>query len=431
MIDCLIVGVTFPGLALGALLARAGKRVLLLERRHEAGGRISPWQREGYVSLQGIPRFRYGEKGAFHRICSRLGLSVPLEPLNRAWILDTDDRTRRITLGRLGVLFSEFLSPWDRLRAWQILRTLKGENLEELEETSIEEWFVRNRVKQSLQKVLLALACECTHCADPAVVSAGETLRCFRGIFENRSYLSYPRKGWPDLLRQLQEAAESSGEIRWHARVESIEVREERVLGVRVDGEFVPARCVVAAIPCSQMVGLLPAGSSTPEYLRFCRKTVPSAALIVDLALTQRIFPAKGLWFFLDPPAFGTFLSNLSHLHAPAGKQLATFVCPCSPQDAARPEVIQTLEKKVEANIRKAIPGKETAVEWRRSQVVHMLDSIAIRADQTRKDRPGYRVPRIKGLFLVGDSTCAPGCCWEMEYESVLACFERILAAGG
>ena len=78
-------------------------------------------------------------------------------------------------------------------------------------------------------------------------------------------------------------------------------------------------------------------------------------------------------------------------------------------------------------SICKAIPGKEMAVEWKRSHVVHMLDSIAIRADQTRKDRPGYRVPRIEGLFLVGDSTCAPGVCWEMEYESVLACFERIM----
>ena len=55
MYDFIIVGVTFPGLLLGAMLVQRGKRVLLLERQRVAGGRISPWQREGYLSLQGIP----------------------------------------------------------------------------------------------------------------------------------------------------------------------------------------------------------------------------------------------------------------------------------------------------------------------------------------------------------------------------------------
>jgi phytoene dehydrogenase-like protein len=90
--------------------------------------------------------------------------------------------------------------------------------------------------------------------------------------------------------------------------------------------------------------------------------------------------------------------------------------------------VVKALEKKIEENLRKAIPRAEMAVEWKRSHVVRMLDSVAIQADQTRKDRPGYRVPEVKGLFLVGDSTCAPGACMEMEYESVLACYDRIVA---
>ena len=88
--------------------------------------------------------------------------------------------------------------------------------------------------------------------------------------------------------------------------------------------------------------------------------------------------------------------------------------------------VIQMLEKKIEENLRKAFPPIETAVEWKRSHIVRNLDSIAIRSDQTQKDRPGYRVPQVEGLFLVGDSTGAPGAAMEMEYESVLACYDRI-----
>jgi len=171
---------------------------------------------------------------------------------------------------------------------------------------------------------------------------------------------------------------------------------------------------------------LLPAGATTPEYLQLCKKVEPSAALIIDLALKRRTFNKKGMWFFLDPPAYGAFLSNFYHGHAPAGKQLLTFVCPVSQQEARNHRGMQALEKKIEENLRKAFPPIESAVEWKRSQVVRNLDSIAIRADQTQKDRPGYKVPRVDGLFLVGDSTCAPGATMEMEYESVLACYTRI-----
>ena len=430
MFDCIIIGVTLPGLTLGALLARAGRKVLLLERKQVAGGGISSWAREGFVSLQGIPRVRYGEKGPFFRVAKQLGMDIQLEPLNQAWVLDSDEKLKQITLGRPGVFRGEFLSPWDRIAVLRLLQTMKKESLEELEEASLEEWFVKNKVRTSLQKYFQVLAYESTHCTDLDKISAGETLRCFQKMCQSRSYLSYPRKGWMGILQSLQQEIENSGEIRWTTKVEGIETLDGRAVGVRIPDERIEADCVVCAIPCQQMVRLLPKGVTTKEYINLCKRAEPSAALIVDIALKNKIFHKKGFWFFLDPPSYGTFLSNLSYLHAPAGKQLATFVCPCSQQEARQPGVIQTLERKIEENIRKSCPNKEMAVEWIRSHVVHMLDSIAIRADQTRKDRPGYRVPRIEGLFLVGDSTCAPGCCWEMEFESVLACFGKITGKG-
>lgn len=426
MVDCILLGATIPGMTLGAMLARAGWSVLLLERKRVAGGRAAPWKREGYLSLPGIPRVRYGEKGPFYRICRQLDLKPLLVPLNQAWVLDTDQKVRRITIGKPGVLGAEFFSTWDRFFAWRLLRSLRGETLEDMEEESLEEWFVRNSVRAGLQKYLKVLACESTHCTAPERISAGEVLRCFQKAFLLRSYLAYPRDGWIPILESLEQEIEKHGEIRWQTRVERIVIEEGKVVGVRVGGETLKSRNVVCAMPCQQVVNLLPAEKTTQAFVDLCRKAVPSAALIVDLALKHRIFPKKGLWFFMDPPSYGTFPSNLCHRHAPAGKQLATFVCPCSPEEVKQPEVVRVLEKKIEENLRRAIPRPEMAVEWKRSHAVRMLDSIAIQSDQTRKDRPGYRVPNVKGLFLVGDSTCAPGACMELEYESVLACYERM-----
>jgi len=429
MYDFVLVGVTFPGLLLGAMLVQQGKRVLLLEMQRVAGGGISPWQREGYLSLQGIPRIRYGEKGAFSRVCRQIGLPLHLEPINQAWVLDTDEKLKRITVGKPGPLMADFLSPWDRFTAFRILHSLQNDRLEDLDEISLEAWFLQNKIRFSLQKFFQVLACETTHCTDLDRISAGETLRCFRNATQARSYLAYPKKGWIEILERLQKEVEKNGEIQWEARVERIEVENGKATGVRVRGEHIPAGGVVCAIPCQKMIRLLPRESTTREYHQLCSRVEPSAALIVDIALTHRIFKKKGLWFFLDPPCYGTFLSNLNYMHAPAGKQLATFVCPCSQQEARQPGFIQTLEKKIEQNLRTALPGTEIPVEWIRSHVVRVLDSIGIRADQTRADRPGYTVPGVERLYLVGDSTCAPGPCWEMEYESVLTCYDRILGA--
>ena len=428
MYDCILLGATLPGMTLGAMLARAGWKVLLLEKKRVAGGRAAPWQREGYLSFPGIPRIRYGEKGPFYRVCRHLGLKPLLVPLNQAWVFDTDEKVRRITIGRPGILRADLFSIWDRISALRLLRSLRGETLEDMEEESLEEWFVRNKIRGSLQKYLKIIAYESTHCTDPEKISAGETVRCFQKAFQLRSYLAYPRGGWMPILEKLEQEIEKSGEIRWDTKVERIEIREGRVAGVRIEGETLNAHHVVCATPCQQLIGLLPKDATTKEYRDLCRKAVPSAALIVDFALKHRIFHKKGLWFFMDPPSYGIFLSNLYHRHAPAGKQLVTFVCPCSREEVRQPEVVKALEKKIEENLRKAIPRAEMAVEWKRSHVVRMLDSVAIQADQTRKDRPGYRVPKVKGLFLVGDSTCAPGACMEMEYESVLACYDRIVA---
>jgi phytoene dehydrogenase-like protein len=426
MYDCILLGATLPGMTLGAMLARAGWKVLMLERKRVAGGRAAPWERDGYLSLPGIPRVRYGEKGPFYRICKQLGLKPLLVPMNQAWVFDTDQKVRRITIGKPGIFRTDFFSKWDWFFALRLLRSLKGETLEDMEEESLEEWFVRNNIRGSLQKYFKVLAYESTHCTAPEKISAGETLRCFQKAFRLRSYLAYPREGWIPILEGLEQEIEKHGEIRWRTRVERIEIEDGRVMGVSVGGETLKASHVVCAAPCQQLVSLLPEGATTKEFVNLCEKAVPSTALIVDLALKNRIFHKKGLWFFMDPPSYGTFLSNLCHRHAPAGKQLATFVCPCSPEEVRQPEVVKALEKKIEENLRKALPRAEMTVEWKRSHVVRMLDSIAIQSDQTRKDRPGYRVPNVKGLFLVGDSTCAPGACMEMEYESVLACYERM-----
>ena len=162
-------------------------------------------------------------------------------------------------------------------------------------------------------------------------------------------------------------------------------------------------------------------------------KEIKEAADASDLAVPKKKKePVKGLIIFLLVVSLFSYFytqerrlkkeRNLMDAATEERNTLQDVATILSQQEAKK----DTLEKKIEQNIRKAFPGTEMAVEWKRSRLVRRLDTIALQSDQTRKDRPGYRVPQVKGLYLVGGSTCAPGSSWEMEYESVLECFDRV-----
>ena len=431
MADCIIIGATLPGLALGALLARKGKRVVVIERTSVPGGRAALWEREGYTSLSGIQRIRYGKHGAFTRICRAVGIDLALSNLETLSVLDVDGKVKRIPTGYTECITTEFFSLFDRIQALRMFRTLRNtSHFEELEEVGLEEWFVRDNVGKSLQRVFSLLACEVMNCTAIERISSGGFLASFKRVLETGCYLAYPRWGWEPLLQSFQKEILKRGEIRWNCRVDAIRVSHGRVRGVETGSQNVESRCVVSALPCQQLFKILSPGVTHQEFVALCRKSKPSAGIIMDFAMKHRVTKDKGMWFFLDPPSYGVFVSNLCHRHAPPGRQLATCICPCSIEEAKQADITGVFERKMEQNLRAAFPGIETSLEWKRSRVVLMLDSVEMNIMQTRKDRPGYHVPNVEGLYMVGDSTCAPGVTAEVEYESVLGCYEKITGEG-
>jgi C-3',4' desaturase CrtD len=99
--DVIVIGAGIGGLTAAALLARAGYRVLILERHIEPGGCASSFERkrpngERYVFDVGATLFAgFGRGGAHHWVAQKLGLSWPvrrLEPAMEVWLPD-----RRVT----------------------------------------------------------------------------------------------------------------------------------------------------------------------------------------------------------------------------------------------------------------------------------------------------------------------------------------------
>jgi len=73
--DVIIVGAGIGGLSCGALLARRGKKVLVIEQHHKVGGYCTSFQRKGFVFDGGVEAISgLGEKGPVRHLFRELGL---------------------------------------------------------------------------------------------------------------------------------------------------------------------------------------------------------------------------------------------------------------------------------------------------------------------------------------------------------------------
>ena len=148
--------------------------------------------------------------------------------------------------------------------------------------------------------------------------------------------------------------------------------------------------------------------------------------MVLDYGLKRKVSKDSGLWYLFDPMSFGMFTSNLCPSVAPSGKQLLTWLQPTEPEEMADKETAKKIETKLEESIFGFFPGLEDAVEWRRAMHLTMVDGVEVNINQHRGKRPGYAVPGIDNLFLVGDSLKGPGAGGDVGHESVLGCYEKM-----
>jgi len=384
-----VVGGGLAGLATAAMVARGGRKVVLVERRAELGGRATTRDEHGFRFNQG-PHALYCS-GEADRILRSLGVSIAggIPTASGSYALARGS-LHALPGGFLSLLSTSLLGASAKLELGRLLSSFGRIATAPLASVSVEEWLASRVRHPEVRAMIEALVRLSTYGNDPARASAGVAIEQIRRAAAGG--VRYLDGGWQSLVDGLREIARAAGvEIITSSHVERVEIVDGSVRAVRLRDSTLAAEDVVIAASPSVAHGL--------TGIDFAPNAIPVRAACLDLALSSLPRPRVPFVLGIDRPLYLSVHSRYAKL-APEGRalvQVAKYL-PCGmPTDPEQDR--HELEELLDL----AQPGWRDAVEHRRFLPNLVVSNALVTSDRGLAQRPGTRVEDVGGLFLVGD----------------------------
>lgn len=413
--EVLIIGGGFAGLAAGVALAKAGRRVRLLEQKPHLGGRARSFADPETGAI--VDNGQHLLMGCYHstlEFLKEIGAleRVALQPNLRVHFVEPGGKLTTLRCPNLaspwhllvGVLRSNSFSWIEKLQIARLGRKLQRTGVDEAGQLTVEEWLTRLGQSERVRRYFWDLISIAALNEDPRRAAAGILARILKlALFTSPadSCLGIPRRGlsecYTDAARAYIES--HSGRVETGRSIKALSINQGVCDGVLLpDGEKIEAATVVSAVPWFELVRLVPG-----ELLR----SEPYFTNI--LALRPAPIVSINLWFNramtdLDFAGLrGTtvqWLFNRSRIPG-AGENAIALVL-----SGAHEHISRSREELLAVAIRDLA---ELFPESRAAKVVHSLIikerfatfSPCVGVDQLR---PAAKSP-VRGLYLAGDWT--------------------------
>ncbi|MFZ1036660.1 MAG: NAD(P)/FAD-dependent oxidoreductase [Smithella sp.] len=429
MADAIIIGAGYAGMSAAALMAHAGRRVIVLEESDLIGGRAFSFRDEkGYLWEYGAHSYRLARKGIANEVFKKLGDEIDFLPEAKDAKLIFKGKLWERPKGPVGFLKTPMLSFGARLTLLAfMIKIKKADPLKWYDKTLLD--FYKTSFQNDDLETFLPFFGMTVMCPQPDKASAGEVIDFLQRALKAGIGVGEPRGGSAQIFSRLKKHIEQNGEIHLNEKVKKIII--ENGVASRVETEkttyFSPNIIFAARLPLvlDLMDNLLLPG----ETLDYIKNIENSSGLTIDFITDEPVTDICAGILGVDVPVWARFQSNTDDSFTPRGKYISTWGIMLPWHFDGDMKAVEQAEKTLKKIILGILPGFMSMVVNERKIVAPIMNGNVLTPDQSKPHRPDIACPAIKGLYFIGDTVKGDGCSGDISFSSALIAVNKILGA--
>ena len=429
MTDTIIIGAGYAGMSAAALLANAGKKVIVLEASNIIGGRALSYRNDkGYVWEYGSHSHRLAHKGIANEVFKRLGETIDFLPEAKDAKLIFKGKLWERPNGPAGFLKTPMLSFWARLALIALLiKIKKADPLAWYDKTLLD--FYKTSFQNPEVEAFLPFLGMTIMCPSPDKVSAGEVIEFLQRALKAGIGVGEPKGGSAQLFSKLKKHIEKNGAIHLDEKAQKLIIENGIATGVKTDRAIYSAPNIIFAAMLPLVLELMDNLLLPKATLAHAKNIENSSGLTIDFITDKPVTNIRSGILGVDIPIWARFQSNADSSFTPHGKYISTWgiMLPWHFDGSIR--IVEETEKRLKDAIAAIFPDLLPMVIEERKTVVPVMNGNVLTTAQAKPHRPEVECSTIKGLYFIGDTVKGDGCSGDISFSSAMIAVDKILCA--
>lgn len=392
--DVAIVGGGLAGLTASIYLAKAGRKVIVLEKSNRFGGRGMTINKNGIcMNLGAHAVYRGGEAFlTFNELGMNLPGGIPSTKAHGIWkgdvfTIPTDFRS---------ILSTSLLSWSAKVQFSRLMIHLGNLDVGKVPKMSLTTW-AENKIKDPMvRNIFYALCRTTTYTYAPTIQLASSVLKQIQ--LSMKEGVFYVDGGWETIITKLRDLANAVG-VQFLASKHVLEVEHcEGIQKIRcLDDEVFEVDAVVVTTPPKEACKIIKGAEGTRLY-RWSEQSVPVTVAALDIGLRRLTNSTHHFALGLDQPVFFTNQSRAAKL-SEDGSIVVSLIKYHNP--LVEINDFHDDKEQLKNTMELLHPN------WKREVVAQQyLPKITVVHDFPHIDRvenPGPNIPEMPGVYVAGD----------------------------